>query len=240
MDQIQKDNFVIIIPAYNEAGIIEDTIKDIKNICEADIIVVDDGSTDSTLTEAKSAGAKVIEHPFNLGYGAALQTGYKYALKEGYAFAVQMDADGQHDPAYMSNLLEVVQNDGVDVSIGSRFLGEGTYKHSFFKKIGIVFFRTIASAVTGQKITDPTSGYQALNRKAMEFYASEAYPVDFPDADVLIMLHRRGLTFKEIPVKMNHNAKQKSMHSGIIPLYYVFKMILSIFITLLRERREET
>lgn len=240
MDQMQKDNFAIIIPAFNEAGRIERTVRDIKNICGSDIIVIDDGSTDLTVVEAKSAGAEVIQHPFNLGYGAALQTGYQYALKEGYRFAVQMDADGQHDPYYIEKLLEVVRNNATDVAIGSRFLGEGAYKQTILKKIGIDFFKTIASVITKRRITDPTSGFQALNKRAMEFYASEAYPVDFPDADVLIMLHRRGLRFKEIPVKMNHNAKQKSMHSGIVPLYYVFKMILSIFITLLREKKEET
>jgi glycosyltransferase involved in cell wall biosynthesis len=177
----------------------------------------------------------VLALPFNLGYGAALQTGFKYALRKEYALAVQMDADGQHDPSYILLLLEDVRSDKVDVAIGSRFLGEGDYRPPTLKKMGMVFFRIIASFITGQKITDPTSGFQALNRRAMEFYSSEAYPADFPDADVLVMLYRKGLRFREVPVRMNHSTKEKTMHSGLVPLYYLFKMILSIFVTLLRK-----
>lgn len=231
-----KDNLhVIIIPAYNEEGRIGSTIAGIRKFSDKDIIVVNDGSADNTAEEAEAAGAVVMRLPFNLGYGAALQTGYKYALNKGYAFAVQMDADGQHDPAYIGTLLENVMSGEVDVAIGSRFLGEGNYKPAAIKKMGMIFFRAIASVITGQKITDPTSGFQALNAKAMKFYASEAYPVDFPDADVLIMLYKKGIRFREVPVKMNYNNKKKTMHSGIVPLYYLFKMILSIFVTLLRK-----
>jgi len=227
--------FAVIIPAYNETGRITSTIAGIRKITDADIIVVNDGSGDSTGREAKEAGAVVLDLPFNLGYGGALQTGFKYALKKGYSFAVQMDADGQHDPAYIIALLEDVQTDKVDVAIGSRFLGEGDYRPTTVKKIGMVFFSSIASAITGQKVTDATSGFQALNRKAMEFYASEAYPVDFPDADVLVMLYKKGIRFKEAPVRMHQNIKEKTMHSGIVPLYYLFKMVLSIFVTLIRK-----
>lgn len=223
------------MPAYNEAGRIGPTIAGIRKISNADIIVVNDGSKDETADEAKQAGASVITLPFNLGYGGALQTGFKYALRKGYPFAVQMDADGQHDPAYIIALLEDVSSDKVDVAIGSRFLREGDYRPTTIKKIGMVFFRTIASGITGQKITDPTSGFQALNRKAMEFYASEAYPVDFPDADVLVMLYKKGVRFKETSVRMHQNIKEKTMHSGIVPLYYLFKMLLSIFVTLIRK-----
>jgi len=226
---------VIIIPAYNEAGRISSTMAGIRKITDADILVVDDGSKDDTEDEARQAGAAVLALPFNLGYGGALQTGYKYALRKEYKYAIQMDADGQHDPAYILPLLEDVRSDKVDMAIGSRFLGEGDYSPTTAKKIGMTFFRVIASAITGQKITDPTSGFQALNRKAMEFYASEAYPVDFPDADVLVMLHKKGIRFQEVPVRMNHSTKRKTMHSGFIPVYYLFKMMLSIFVTLLRK-----
>jgi glycosyltransferase involved in cell wall biosynthesis len=229
------DPFVVLIPAYNEEGRISSTVTGIRKITEADIVVVDDGSKDNTAVEAEEAGAVVITLPFNLGYGAALQAGFKYALRKGYTFAVQMDADGQHDPSYIFQLLEVVRTDKVDVSIGSRFLGEGDYTPTTFKKIGMIFFRLLASAITGQRITDPTSGFQALNKKTMQFYASEAFPVDFPDADVLVMLYKKGLRFKEVPVSMNQNTKEKTMHSGMVPLYYLFKMVLSIFVTLLRK-----
>jgi len=230
-----KNHFVIIMPAYNEAGRIASTIAGIRKFSGADIIVVNDGSTDDTVAEAKEAGADVINLPFNLGYGAALQTGFKYALKKKYEFAVQMDADGQHDPSSILPLIKPVINDEIDIVIGSRFLDKGNYKAPLVRRMGMYFFGFITSILTGRKITDPTSGFQALNKKVMEFYASKAYPFDYPDADVLIMLHRKGFRFKEVPVIM-HNAAKPSMHGGIIkPLYYIFKMLLSIFMTLLRK-----
>lgn len=230
-----NDNLAIIIPAFNEAGRIASTISGIRKFIDADIVVVDDGSNDSTASEARAAGARVIELPFNLGYGAALQTGFKYALDKGYEFAVQMDADGQHDPMSIKTLIEPVIADEVDIVIGSRFLDKGNYKAPFVRRMGMYFFGIITSVLTGRRITDPTSGFQALNKKVMEFYASAAYPADYPDADVIIMLHRQGFRFKEVPVIM-HNAAKRSMHGGILkPLYYIFKMMLSIFVTLLRK-----
>jgi len=231
-------NFAIVIPAYNEAGRVASTIACVRQFADADIIVVSDGSTDNTVDEAIEAGATVIELPFNLGYGAALQTGFKYALKNGYRFAVQMDADGQHDPSAIQALIEPVYSGEVDVAVGSRFLGGGDYKSPFIRRIGIFFFAVIASIFTGKKVTDPTSGFQGLNRKVMELYASNAYPADYPDADVIIMLHRGGMKFKEVPVLMKRSVGKVSMHGGLKPFYYIFKMLLSILATLLRSREE--
>ena len=232
------DNLTVIIPAYNEAERIASTVTGIKKFTDADIIVVSDGSIDNTINEARQAGASVLELPFNLGYGAALQTGYKYALKKGYRFAVQMDADGQHNPSAIQSLIKPVLNNEVDIALGSRFLDRGNYRTPVIRRIGIFFFSFITRVLTGKKVTDPTSGFQALNRKVMEFYASDAYPVDYPDADVIIMLYRKGLKFKEVPVTMKRVVGKLSMHSGFKPFYYIFKMLLSIFVTLLRSRRE--
>jgi len=231
-------NLAIIIPAYNEAERVASTIAGIKKYTDADILVVNDGSTDNTVNEAREVDAMVIELPFNLGYGAALQTGFKYALKKGYKFAVQMDADGQHDPSAIQALIEPVYSGEVDVAVGSRFLGGGDYKAPFIRRVGIFFFAVIASMFTGKKVTDPTSGFQGLNRKVMELYAGNAYPSDYPDADVIIMLHRGGMKFKEVPVVMKRSVGKVSMHGGLKPFYYIFKMLLSIFVTLLRRREE--
>jgi hypothetical protein len=234
MNTESDKDVAIIIPAYNEAGRIASTIANIRKFTDADIIVVSDGSTDATASEARKAGAIVKELPFNLGYGVALQTGFKYALKKGYKFAVQMDADGQHDPSSIRALLEPVRNGEVDVAVGSRFYG-GNYKAPFLRRFGMVFFAFITSAITRKKTTDSTSGFQALNRKILEYYSSDSYPVDYPDADVLIMLHRKGFKFKEVPVIMHEADSKKSMHRGFKPLFYIFKMTLSIFVTLLRK-----
>ena len=232
------DSLAIIIPAYNEAERISATITEIRKYSDADIIVINDGSTDWTTKEAKAVGARVIELPFNLGYGAALQTGFKYALEQGYLYAVQMDADGQHDPSAIETLIEPVVKGDADMTLGSRFLGGGVYKAPFARRIGIVLFSVIIRLITGRKVTDPTSGFQSMNKRVMGFYASDAYPTDYPDADVIIMLHRGGFTFKEVPVTMKRLTGKVSMHSGLKPFYYTFKMFLSIFVTLLRSKGE--
>jgi hypothetical protein len=238
MNTESENNIAIIIPAYNEAERIASTIANIRKFSDADIIVVSDGSTDNSAEEAKAAGAVVIELPFNLGYGAALQTGFKYALKKGYQYAVQIDADGQHDPSYIKSLVEPVLRNEVDIVIGSRYLNEGNYRPSIVRRMGTFFFARIVCMVTNKRVTDPTSGFQALNRRVMELYTSDAYPLDYPDADVIIMLHRSGMRFKEVPVRMERMTGKQSMHSGLKPFYYLYKMLLSIFLTLLRRRGE--
>jgi glycosyltransferase involved in cell wall biosynthesis len=229
---------LVLIPAFNEAMRITEVIRSVKIVADNfDILVVNDGSCDETAAASLSAGALVVSHPFNMGYGVAIQTGYKYALQHGYDFLVQIDGDGQHDPAYIPLLLDLVQKGEADFVLGSRFLGGESYRPPLARRIGMAFFRTIVTRVVGQNITDCTSGYQAFNRKVMRFFARDIFPCDYPDADVLISLHLAGLKVREVPVKMYRNAEGKSMHSGLKPLYYVFKMLLSIFVTLLRDRR---
>lgn len=239
--KLEKKKIAIVVPAYNEAKNLSSVIPQIKEVVPfADVLVVDDGSGDVTRTAAFKAGAKVISHPFNMGYGATLQTGFIYAKEKGYDFVVQMDADGQHDPSSIRSLLNELQDSKADVIFGSRFLEKDSkYKASLPRRVGMFIFGTIASLILGRKVSDPTSGFQAMNRKVLEFYASDAYPADFPDADVIIMLHLAGLRMKESPVKMHHNSEGKSMHSGLKPLYYIFKMFLSILVTLMRKWPKE-
>jgi glycosyltransferase involved in cell wall biosynthesis len=235
------DRVLIVVPAYNEERNIGPVIGGVREVVpDADILVVDDGSSDDTALMARQAGAGVISLPFNLGYGVALQAGFKYALARDYDYVVQMDADGQHEPASVLDLIEEVRKGSADVVLGSRFLGPSTFKPRFARRVGILLFRAIVSRVVGQRITDPTSGYQALNRRVLALYATDVYPIDYPDADVLIMVHFAGFRIREIPVVMYPGAaNRKSMHSGLRPFYYVFKMFLSIVVTLMRERRYE-
>ncbi len=232
---MEKD-IVIIVPAYNEEKTIGNVIKGIRdNIQSTDIVVINDGSTDMTENVARKSGASVINLPFNLGYGAALQTGFKYALRHGYKYAVQIDGDGQHNPSFLPSLIGEIKNGDADVIIGSRYAGGRGYDAPVLRKIGMKVFGIIASFITGQKITDPTSGFRAINDRVIRFYSTDIYPVDYPDADVIIMLHQAGFRIKEMPVDMNPSLTGKSMHSGLMPIYYIFKMMLSIFVTLLRE-----
>jgi len=231
----KKEKVIIIIPAYNEEKQIAAVVAESKReIPEAQILVVNDGSSDETEKRAREAGARVLTHPFNLGYGVALQTGYKFALKYGFDYVLQIDGDGQHDPRYLKKLLQELKKGDAEIVIGSRFLGEGSYKAPFLRRLGIIIFAWIAGKISGQKITDPTSGYQALSRRALKFYSTDIFPGDYPDADILIMLRRAGLRFREIPVNMHPNPNGTSMHNGLKPIYYTYKMCLCIMLNLLR------
>jgi hypothetical protein len=229
---------LIIIPAYNEATRIADVVRSVrKAVPDFDILVVNDGSQDNTARAAHEAGAVVVSHPFNLGYGVAIQTGYKYALAKNYGFAVQIDGDGQHDPEFITALLEPVKAGETDFALGSRFLGEKSYEPSLARLVGMAFFRWLISSLIHTKITDSTSGYQAFNHEVIRFFTTEVFPCDYPDADMLLTLHRAGYRIKEVSVRMYANATGKSMHTGVMPIYYIFKMLLSIFVTLLRKKQ---
>lgn len=235
--RMKNSDILIIIPAYNEGSNIAKVVTAIRTaVPEADIAVINDGSRDNTEAAARSAAASVISHPFNMGYGVTIQTGYKYAVARGYAFVVQIDGDGQHDPAYIRNLLEPVQSGDTDLALGSRFLAIESYRPPLSRRLGIAFFRKLVSVLIGRSITDPTSGFQAFNRSVATFFTSEIFPCDYPDADVLLTLNLAGFRIREVPVRMFANTDGKSMHNGLKPLYYIFKMLLSIFVTLLRNR----
>jgi len=228
---------LVIIPAYNEGAGIGKIVQQVRKINpDYDILVVNDGSRDNTAQAARTAGAAVVSHPFNLGYGVAIQTGYKYALGKGYDFAAQMDGDGQHDPAFISKILAPVRDGETDFALGSRFLETQSYAPSLARRVGMLFFRWLISVLIGTRITDSTSGYQAFNSKVIRYFTSEVFPCDYPDADMLLTLHRAGFSIKEVPVRMHASVSGKSMHAGWMPLYYMFKMLLSIFVTLLRKK----
>lgn len=233
---MENEKILVLIPAYNEELSLGKVLGDIKkNAGDIDILVVNDGSIDQTEEVAKKAGVKVISHPFNLGYGAALQTGYIYSHQKNYDIIVQIDADGQHDTIHIKDFIHTLRNEDVDVAIGSRYLKNNGYKTPVMRKIGMMIFGNIASFITGQKITDPTSGFQALKKNVVHFFTQDLYPPDYPDTDMLILLHLAGFNLKEIPVKMYAAHMKKSMHRGHKIIYYIFKMFLSIVVTLMRK-----
>ena len=227
---------LVIIPAYNEENNIEDVIYNIwRTSSDLDIIVINDGSSDQTPDIVEKLGVKLISLPYNLGYGVALQTGFLYAKQKGYNIVIQMDADGQHDASHILDMLKEVQPTDVDIVIGSRFLQDNGYKTTLPKKLGMNFFGLLTSLIIRQRITDPTSGFQVLKGDVIDFLSQDLYPPDYPDADIIILLHRAGFKIKEFPVKMKSTPKHsKSMHRGHKTIYYVLKMLLSIIVTLLR------
>jgi glycosyltransferase involved in cell wall biosynthesis len=227
---------LIIIPAYNEAENLPHVLPQLQHFMpQADVVVIDDHSGDNTAAVARALGARVVRLPNNLGYGGAVQTGFRYGQDFGYDFAVMMDADGQHDPASVPALLAPVLSGRCDVALGSRFKGQMTYHASAVRRAGMKLFAGITHFFTGQNITDATSGFQAMNREVMCFFAEKNYPSDYPDADTLIMLHFAGFQVQEVAVTMHDRIAGVSMHgSSLKSLYYIAKMLLSIFMVYLR------
>lgn len=222
---------VLVMPAYNEGAHLEEVVADVvRTAPEFEVVVVDDGSLDGTAAAARAAGADVVRHPYNLGYGAALQTGYKYAHRRGAEIVVQMDADGQHDPADIRTLTEPVEEGELDLVVGSRFLGAGDYEMGWRRNLGRWLFRAVAAAFD-LRITDPTSGFQAMNRKVLELYIRDFFPSDYPDVDVLIAGSRRGLAIGERPVRMGPGVRGSTLHQQLIPVRYLYGMALSIWAT---------
>jgi glycosyltransferase involved in cell wall biosynthesis len=229
---------VVVIPAYREASNIATVIAGVRaQLPTAVIVVVDDRSPDCTVEIARAAGAVVLRHPVNLGDGAARQTGFKYAARLDADWVVQLDGDGQHHPESIPALLTPIRAGAADLVIGSRFLGEGDYRPQTGRRVGMWLFGAIASRATGRPITDPTSGFRAMSRRAYRFFCGSAYPQWYPDADVLIAAHRAGLRLVEVGVRMRPSATGQTIHAGLRPLYYVYKMALSIFVTLFRSER---
>ena len=232
---------MLLIPALNEEGRVGQVVQRLADLYPyARIVVVDDGSEDATVAEATAAGAEVLSHPFHMGYGAALQTGYKFALRRGANLVVQMDGDGQHLPEEVAILLARMTRGDVDLVVGSRFLGRGSYRMPFLRRIGSWLFASVTSALVGRELSDPTSGFQALNTRTLRFYRQDFYPWDYPDADILIRAEYHGLRFDEVAVEMLPGIPGKSMHRGLRPLYYVYKLLLSIFLTWLTGRDHST
>jgi glycosyltransferase involved in cell wall biosynthesis len=232
---------LVLIPAFNEAARIGRVLAGVRAaVPDATLLVVDDGSADDTTAVARAAGARVVRLPFNLGAGVAAQTGYKLAVREGYECVVQLDADGQHEPADIPALLAVIAHDEADVAIGSRFLdGANTYRPGLLRRVGMGLFRWLAWLLTGMRFSDVTSGFRALGGDVVRFVATEWYPTDYADADVLITLRRAGFRLREVPVRMYPRTGGLSMHAGLRPVYYVFKMLLSVALAPLRREPAE-
>jgi glycosyltransferase involved in cell wall biosynthesis len=232
---------LVVMPAHDEEESIGPTIARIReHLGAVAIVVIDDLSSDRTAEVARAHGADVVSLPCNLGYGGAVQTGFKYAVEHGYELLIQMDADGQHDPSSALGLLAPVAAGEVDVAIGSRFLGRAAYAIPGLRRLGMAVFGHIVTYVTRRRFSDPTSGFQAMHRRVFEFFARDHYPVDFPDADTIILLSLAGFRVGEVPVTMQARVAGTSMHSNFKAFYYVSKMMLSILMVLLRYKMLRT
>src|SRR5215218_8963148 len=232
-----SERCLAIVPAYNESGSVARVIRGLHaHAPEFDVLVVDDGSTDTTAEEAREAGAVVVQLPFNLGIGGAVQAGYVYAQQHDYDFAVQVDGDGQHDPAQIEALADVFRADEtVDFVYGSRFAEESGYRAPLNRRVGIRIFASLLSVITRQRVTDPTSGFRLANRRAIELFARD-YPHDYPEVEAILMLHAHRLQAREVPVRMHPRRDGRSSITSGESMYYMVKVLLAIFVGLFRRR----
>jgi glycosyltransferase involved in cell wall biosynthesis len=241
---------LVFIPAWNEADSVAAVIAGVReHLSGADVLVIDDGSTDETGPCAAEAGATVASLPFNQGLGAALQTGYLYALREGYDFCAHLDADGQHPPAEVARLLEEVRSGRADLVIGSRYReqgasGEGTdggedYKPTISRRIGTSVFRFFLTLATRQRFTDTTSGMRAANRRVMELF-SENYSPDFAEIESLQLAVRQGLRVEEVPVRMLERAGGSSFLTPLRSAFFIFKGMIVLLVGQFRPRKVGT
>jgi glycosyltransferase involved in cell wall biosynthesis len=227
---------VAVIPAFNEEGSVGRVIDEIRTFDPGfEVVVVDDGSVDRTSDVAAARGAHVVRLPFNLGIGGAVQTGYRYAYEHGFDLAVQVDGDGQHDPGELPKLLGPLLNGEADMIVGSRFAGEGQYRAPFFRRVGIRLFAAILSLIVGQRVTDTTSGFRAVNRKGIKLFAGD-YPHDYPEVEATVMVARHRLRLLEVPVQMRERSAGRSSINALDSIYYMVKVLLAIFVNLFRRR----
>jgi glycosyltransferase involved in cell wall biosynthesis len=232
---MSKDRIIAIVPAYNEAGAIAAVVDAILATNAAyDVVVVDDGSLDGTGVIARSHGAAVVTLPYNIGIGGSVQTGFKYALEKGYETAVRLDGDGQHDPGELGKLLGPIERDEADIVTGSRFVdGSGDYRPPLARRIGIIWFARIVSVLTRQRVTDTTSGFQALNRKGIALFASD-YPNDYPEVEATVLVHKHRLRLVEVPVTMRERETGSSSITFVRSIYYVLKVTLALLMAMVR------
>ena len=224
---------LVVIPAYNEAANITGVVAAVRDAFLGDIVVIDDGSDDDTAAQARRTGATVLQHPCNLGIGATVQTGFLYALARGYDAVLRLDGDGQHDPVFIPQFLELLA--GADIVVGSRFLAREGYQSTLVRRMGIVVLGLL-SALVGTRVTDPTSGYWAVNAKALELLA-RFQPDDYPETQALVLATRAGLRIRELPVVMQARQAGRSSIGGALHAgFYMLKVMLAVSIERLRPR----
>lgn len=218
---------LVIIPAHNEEKNIADVIQSIKKNFPADILVLNDASSDNTSTVAKATGAKVIDIPFNLGIGGVMRIGFRYALHFDYDCVVQVDADGQHPTHELARMYNSMQEFSADIIIASRFLSKQGYKSSLLRRAGIFYFSLLIFVLSGKIIRDPTSGFRMINHRVLQLFVSE-YAEDYPEPESLLLALLEGFKVKEIPVEMKKRQGGKSTITPLKGCYYMLKATLSL------------
>lgn len=228
---------LVIIPAYNEEEAILETVNKLKKKCnDVDYIIINDCSKDNTLEICRKNELNVLNLPVNLGIGGAVQTGYKYAYENGYDIAIQMDADGQHDPKYIPKLIKKIE-EGNDLVIGSRFIEKQGFQSTRIRRMGITLYSKLIKLFTKKEIKDTTSGYRAANKKIIKIFAKN-YPVDYPEPETNAFIAKNDFNIVEIPMKMQQRDTGVSSITPIKSIYYAVKVGLAVTLACIIKNRE--
>lgn len=225
---------LILIPALNEEESIAQVVREAREVLpDFDVLVVDDCSGDDTANRARAAGARVLRLPCHLGLGGCVQAGYALAFELGYQTVVRIDGDGQHDPRDIPRLLERLRESGCEMVIGVRAKGGAGFQTSLIRKAGISFFKLLLRPILGRPVTDPTSGFVAVGRRALEVFSS-TFPLEYPEIETLVVLQRRRFRFEEVPCEMRPRMAGRSSITAVKSIYYVLHVLLGVFVNVLR------
>lgn len=228
---------LLIIPAYNEQENIIRTIQDIEtNAPDVDYVVINDCSKDNTRQILRDYGANYLDLSVNLGIGGGVQTGYRYAMEQGYDIAIQFDGDGQHDAKYISALISPIEAGKADCTVGSRFIKKEGFQSSALRRLGISFLSSLIKLLSGVKVQDVTSGFRAVNRSMIAYFA-ENYPQDYPEPDAILTSSLEGFKIQEIPVQMRERIGGESSISAIKSVYYMIKVSISLVVYRMTHKR---
>jgi len=232
------NKLMVLIPAYNEEGAVASVVEEVRAaVSDAAILVVDDSSEDDTVQEARRSGASILALPHHLGLGGCVQAGYRLAFELGFDYVIRVDGDGQHDPNDIPAILTALQQEGCEMVIGSRFLdGSGApnspMRSGRFRALGIALFRFILRPILGRSVSDPTSGFVGVNRKALDLF-SRTFPLEYPEIEALVVLQRRRFRFMEVPCHIRTRRTGRSSINAVKSLYFPVHVLLGVFVNVL-------
>jgi glycosyltransferase involved in cell wall biosynthesis len=230
-------SLLVIVPAFNEEGAIADVVRSIhKHVPGVPVLVIDDCSADSTLFQARSAGAEVLPLPHHLGLGGCVQAGYKLAYELGFDYVIRVDGDGQHDPRDIPRILDKLKTSGCEMVIGSRFVENNGSRAGLVRQLGIRLFRIVLRPILGKPVHDPTSGFVGVNRRALAVFG-RSFPLEYPEIEALVVLQRRRFRFEEVPCKMRPRTSGRSSITALKSLYYIAHVLLGVFVNVLKYER---
>jgi hypothetical protein len=225
---------LILIPAFNEEGAVGSVIEEVRSVLpEAPILVADDCSEDSTVRVAQSAGARVLPLPHHLGLGGCVQAGYRLAYELGYDYVVRVDGDGQHDARDIPAIVAALEREGCEMVIGSRYMNDGVAYTGWIRRLGIAFFRAVLRPILGRTVTDPTSGFVGVNRRALSLF-SRSFPLEYPEIEALVVLQRKRFRFVEVPCRTRPRKAGRSTITALKSLYYIVHVLLGVFVNVLK------